>query len=303
MSNIQKIENKKGRIKDLSNNSLAYKILFEFIGSFVLIFLIDIVFSLGELNSHIWFMNIFRIIYKINLFAAMWIATMTFVAFLIFEKTSITSNSVTLIIQYKNKKIEKDTLVFSVTAQFLGGIISSLFVYFIMMGFAIWLVPTYNSYNDFISINHTMGGSSVYLRGFITNGNIDQYKFYNLYSSIDFSSLENKGTQFGFSAIQGIINAFIISISFIIISFVEKKYNRNVTKKTVRYIMLIVLISISIIISANTTNWDRLISPAIINAIFTNNITGVYRIGTTLTFIFFQTFGLIFILLSDYFIK
>ena len=91
-------------------------------------------------------------------------------------------------------------------AQLAGGVLASLIVYLITMGFAIWLTADYNTYNDFTNVIHSMGGGTPYLRGFFTHGTNGGYESFNLYKPIDFSSYDNKGIQFGYSSIQGIIN-------------------------------------------------------------------------------------------------
>ncbi len=304
MANTSATEKKQfiGKIKSLVNSSFLYKLVFEFVGAFTLIFLIDLGLSLGELNGQIWFLKFFHVIYDINFLTAIWISSFTLIAFIVFERTCIASNAVTLVIQYKNKEIIKRDFYSSFGAQFLGGIIASIFVYFIMMGFAIWFIHDYSNYSDFTNELHIMGGSSEYLRGFFTHGNDNSYQAFNFYKPIDFTS-KSSGIRFGFSSMRGIINAFIIGSSFIFMNLIGKKYNSNFLKIAVRYIMLIVLISLSVILSANTTNWVRLISPIIVSGAFTHNAEGGYRILMTLVFMIFQSLGLIFILLSHHLIK
>ena len=302
MSTLKKINSIKG-IKKLVSNSISYKLLFEFLGSFTIIFLINIFLSLGEMNISDWFFNIFHTIYNVNVLSALWIATITIIAFIFYKKTSICSNALTLVIQYKNEKINRKVFYYSAMAQLAGGVLASLIVYLITMGFAIWLTADYNTYNDFTNVIHSMGGGTPYLRGFFTHATNGEYESFNLYKPIDFSSYDNKGIQFGYSSIQGIINVLIIMTTFIFVNIIEKNFNRYTHKILLRYIMLIVLISISIVFSANTTNWVRLISPTIINGIFAHNIESGYRIATTLVYIMFQFIGLIFIFKISFFIK
>lgn len=300
MSNISKSENKDNneKIKKIVSKNSFNIFMFELFGSFIFILIINLGMSLGELDGKNWFLSIFHSIYNINLFATLWIGSFTFLAFLLFEKTSITSNFVTLVIQYKNKNVDKSKFLISTLGQFTGGLIASLMVYFLTMGFAIWLTPDYQTYSEFVNTSHTMGGANLYLRGILTHSSDGSYQSFNLYKPIDFS-LESKKVQFEFSIIQGIVNSIVIASTFVLISISEKKYNSNISKRAIRYIILIVSILMTIILSANTTDWVRMFSPRIIGAMFIQDADSGYQIATTLVFMSFQSLGLIFILLFN----
>jgi len=108
---------------------------------------------------------------------------------------------------------------------------------------------------------------------------------------------------YGFSSIQVLINALIIIFSFFVLKSVEKKYNIGFISKLIRYIMLLSLVTSSVILTANTTNYNRLISPAIIDMIFNQSKDAVRKFSTTCTFICLQSLGLIVVYFSGFFDK
>jgi len=287
MSKISKTTLKlnENKIKKYSQNSIWHKFLLEVFGAFSIVFIINFFISLGEAN--IPFFWIFNNVVAVEGF---WIATWTFLFFLFFEKTGVSSNALTLIIDFRNKNINFKQYILLFFGQLMGAILSSLFV------FALVQLLIVNNSKHLNNI-HVMGGAIPYIKGLFTN------KGTLAWNPIDFNMEPHGIGAYGFSSIQGLINALIIIFSFFVLKSVEKKYNIGFISKLIRYIMLLSLVTSSVILTANTTNYNRLISPAIIDMIFNQSKDAVRKFSTTCTFICLQSLGLIVVYFSGFFDK
>ena len=287
MSNVKqhKVKKAENKIRIFSQKSIKHKFLLEIVGSFLIIFIINFFISLGEANiPFFWAFN------NIVFLEGFWIATWTFIFFLFFEKTGVSSNALTLVIDFRNKNINIKQYILLFFGQLIGGIFAAFLVYIIV---DLLIVHNSSNLNDI----HVMGGTIPYIKGlFSSNGTL-------VWHPIDFVKDEHGVGPYGFSSIQGLINATIIIFSFFILRSVEKKYNIGFISKLIRYIMLISLVSSSVILTANTTNFNRLISPAIIDMIFNQSTNAVSKFGTTCVFILFQSIGLMVVYYSSLFDK
>lgn len=250
--------------------NISMRLIFEFLASFVLIFMINIGISLGEAG-----VTGFKIIYNVNIVLALWIGTWIFLAYLFFEKTNISTTLLYLVVLSKKKVINNKEFVLSILFQFLGGLFAA---------FLIWEIIDVGMGKDI----KVMGGTTTYIKGlFLLEGS--KFKLWEPYNF-------ETGWKYGFAIIQGIVSALFLITAFIGNGFVDRKFNREIFSKVSRYIILIVCISIPTILSANTTNWIRVLAPAIVSQISSwatkGNSTMLY---TTLLYITFQSLGIIFI--------
>lgn len=262
--------------------SIGFVILFEAISSFSLIFIINFPISLGEID-----IKVFNLVYNVNFFNAIWIGGFTMIAFWWMQKTNISSNILNLVISSRNRNINKKEFSLSIIGQFIGGILAALIVFLI--------VSKGIDHGD--SGNLIMGGTTTDIKGLFL-ANPDMFNINSIWDPISFSDYGH-GAMFGFAAMQGLVNSFAICIAFMLNRRVDNNFDNQKKVFALRYIILIVIISISTIIYANTTNWIRLLSPAIISQV-NSWIDGDESIilWTTLIFMLFQVLGFGFVFFS-----
>ncbi len=255
-------------MKETLNNNFWLRMLGEMCGAFLLIFIINSGQAIGEslykLNggSHEVY-NLFYYIYNWNLITALWIGSWTFVAFILFRKTSIACNFFNLVISYKHNEITKDEFWHSLPFQLIGGLFAAYFVIIISL-----------SIND---VTGAMGGTITSMKSLMTNND----------HIFDFNKGES--IRYGYAAVQGLINAFAIIFLYTINVIIDRNNGKG-KALTLRFLVLVPTIFITTIFYANTTNWIRLLSPAVMSAI--NNWETEF-LTTTLVFISTQTIGLL----------
>ena len=284
MSKINKTNLKleENKIKKYAQASIRHKFFLEVLGSFSIVFAINFCIALGE--AKIPFFWIFNNVIAVEGF---WISTWTFIFFLFFERTGVSSNAITLVIDFRNKNINFKQYILLFFGQLIGALLSSLFVFSVVQ-----LLIVNNSKN--LNNIHVMGGAIPYIKGLFTNNGTVAW------NPIDFNTEPHGIGGYGFSAIQGVINASIIMFSFFMLKSVEKKYDIGFRSKAIRYIMLLSLVTSSVILTANTTNYNRLISPAIIDMIFNQSKDAIRKFSTTCTLISLQSLGLMVVYFSRF---
>ncbi len=265
------------------------RLILESISAFIMVFIINFGITLGEAQ-----VPFFDVIYNTNILIAIWIASWSFLSLLIFRKTGLTINMINLIMSFRSDDMNKNEFIGSFLFQFIGGLIAALLVWFIIdfgLEENLHLVEDVNS----------MGGTTPYIKGlfFAREYGVDSWsnEWWDGVGAIAWKPVSiNSNWKFGFAAIQGLVCGVSIIISMYINNFIDDKFN---TKWTLvgRYFVMIILISITTILSANTTNWVRLLSPAIISQIdsWVNGEMQQTILYTTIIFILFQSIGLLFI--------
>ncbi|BDU67490.1 MAG: hypothetical protein TYPL_1430 [Candidatus Tyloplasma litorale] len=278
------------KVKELNNNFFNYlrsnsidkfwfRMLWEFISSFSLIFSINFVLSLGEMKIPNK-LPISTAIFNVNFLTAIWISTFSFLAFLWTDKTTLSANFVNLVITYKRKKINKKEFSSSILFQFLGGLLAA-FIIFILSQIII--------YGDKDPL--VMGGTIPRIKGlFLNDPSVYDNIQFTFYDPVDAREWDHRSLTYLFVALQGTINGIFILFSFSLNNRIVDKYDNGAKAKLFRYIILVVGISITTILYANTTNWIRLICPAIFGEIFgiINNQQGTEILLTTSFYIMFQ---------------
>lgn len=293
------------KIKRNVNNNIWHRLTGEFLSAFALIFIINFGITLGEIG-----IPGFYLIYNVNFVIALWIGTFTFLAFLWMQKTTLSANFVNLVMSYRAKNINRKEFWISSVFQFVGGLTAAILVFFIVV-FGINGGPGDKLY--------IMGGTNTQVKGlFVVHPFSDSGNYWASWDPTQFNLDMNNTTYAGgqpshfktsniffFAAVQGMVNGFLIIFSFMANNKIDAKYNKDYRAKWGRWIWLVVTISITTIISANTTNWVRLIAPAIVGQTYAeiNGIDGVIILWTTLTFIAFQLLGLALVYVSVFFVE
>ncbi len=275
-------------IKEEAQSSYWLRMIGEFVSAFFFIFIINLVIALGEDS-----VPIFDFFYNVNIGMGIWVGSMTFLAFLWTQRTTLSANFVNLVINYRNNNINRKEFYGSMGFQFIGGFFAATIVYIIAGCFIHTNDPAYI---------HIMGGTTPKIKSlFLSNPNLPDTIFSSnnpIYNPIDFTKGFKTGYAYLWAAVQGCINAIWIIVAFILNGLVDKKYENGRKSIIWRYIILVVGVSITTIFYANTTNWVRLLSPAvvstIVHAINGHSITeSTFLLSTTITYIAFQTIGLI----------
>ncbi len=270
-------------IKNEVNGNFWLRLLGELLSSMFFVFSINLIIALGEDQ-----IPVFKFFYNYNIGAGMWIGFMTVVSFVWFQRTTLSANLINLSLIYKRDQINSMEFWWSVLFQFIGGIAGALMVYL----FAGTVLA-----GDGL---HVMGGAYPKLKG-LTNanvgltgapGNVDHTSILNPWMSIDFTKMDNKIYTYSYAAIQGMINATWIIVAFILNSIVDQKNNNRTKQLLLRYIILVVGISITTIFYANTSNWVRVLTPTIVNVIMQKE-GSLLVLNTTLVYIAFQLIGVL----------
>ncbi len=265
-------------LKNEVTNNIWLRLLGEFLSAFFFIFIINLIIALGEDG-----VPFFRFFYEYNLGTGLWIGLMTMFAFVWSQNTTLSANFINLVLTRKRKEINNREFFCSTIFQFIGGISGALLVYMIA-GVAI------NSTDKL----HAMGGALPKLKGLVNNNvSPDQVSWLNPWQSINFvESASNKGFVYLYAVIQGFINATWIVVAFILNSLVDKKTTNRSQQLLIRYIILVVGISITTIFYANTTNWVRLLTPTLVNVI-AGEENSLLVMNTTFVFIAVQSIGIL----------
>lgn len=267
---------KKNWIEEAVTNNDLLRLLGEFLSSMFFIFSINIVVALGE--DEIPF---FKFFYNYNIGTGILIGSMTMLAFVWGRKTSLSANMINLTLNKKNGKLKNNQFWTSLIFQFIGGIFGSLLVYII----------AHSLTND--QSLHSMGGAYPKLKG-LTLNNVEVTNFFNPWKSIDFVKTYDRKFVYAYAVIQGFINASWIVIGFVLNSIVDSKTNNKTKQFLLRYIILLIGISITTIFYANTTNWIRLFTPTLINVIMGQE-NSLFVMQTTIVYVLVQTIGVIII--------
>lgn len=266
-------------IKNSVSNNFWIRMLGEMCSAFLLIFVINFGQGIGEAlarGSHNEWYNIFYYIYNWNIATAFWIGSFTFLSFLWFRKSSLSSNFFNLVISYKHNDINRKEFWSSIPFQLIGGLFAAVFIIVICLD----IQPLEDNQT------YAMGGTITSIKGFFIN-NIEYSRFENYLVYERWTSPEN--WKYEFAAIQGLINAITILFFYTANTIADRKSGKG-TAFTFRYLLLVICIFFTTIFYANTTNWIRLISPAIVSAV--NNWDTEY-LTTTLVFIVVQTTGIL----------
>lgn len=260
----------KNLIRNRVENNYWWRLLGEMISAFILIFSINCGQALGEVGF-----SGFYYIYSWNILTAFWIGSLTFLSFIWMKKTTLSSNFFNLVINYKHNVINKKEFWSSLPFQFLGGFFAASLILLICI-----------SHND-ENKRLVMGGTIPSIKGLFINDNtsINYSNLNTIYNRIDFSGK----FIYLFALIQGLINSMAIIFLYICNTKIDKKKSENISL-VYRYFILIIIIFFTTILYANTTNWIRLITPAIVSAIYDWQDE---FLSTTLLFIFVQAIGLL----------
>lgn len=252
--------------KEVSNNFYS-RLLGEMLSAFFLIFIINFGQSLGEVG-----IPVFIYIYNVNILTALWIGSWTFLAFLWMRETSLSANFFNLVITYKQKRVNRKEFWWSLPFQLIGGLFAATLIYLSIINC---------NDGDYL----VMGGTTPGIKGLFINNpalfNIDN----PIYAHI---TIDN-GYKYSFAALQGLVNACAIVYLFLFNRKVDNKFGKG-TALGLRYVNLIICIALTTILYANTTNWIRLLAPAILGSIGQGNPEFLL---TTLVFICVQTIGLL----------
>ncbi len=274
------------RLNDNIRNNLWIRLLGEAASALFFVFSINLIIALGEDG-----IPFFKFFYNFNIGAGIWIGFMTLVAFVWSTKTPLSANVLNLVLASRRGELTKEEFWLSVVFQFIGGLAGALMVYMVA-GVMV---------DADMSTLHSMGGALPKLKGFINtnvtpdNAGINIWQSFNF---VDHFSLDGENPHliyiYLYAIIQGGINATWIIIAFYLNRMVDKKNVNNRAKQlALRYIILVIGISITTIFYANTTNWIRLLTPNIINLI----VGGEHSLlifSTTIVFICVQTTALLF---------
>ncbi len=279
-SNAKLKKNMTELVKDKVTNNFWLRLLGEFLSAFFFIFFINLIIALGEDD-----VPFFKFFYEYNIGAGLWIGIMTLFAFIWAQHTTLSANFINLILTRKRGNISNKQFWNSTVFQFAGGVCGALMVYLIA-GMAMQSTDQL----------HSMGGAFPKLKGLVnnnTNGGtiINPWATYNFvenYNSGDIS----KGFVYAYAVIQGFINASWIVIAFILNSIIDNKTNNRSKQLLLRYIILVVGISITTIFYANTTNWVRLLTPTVVNVLMGQD-NSLLVMNTTLVFIAVQIIGIL----------
>ncbi len=262
------------------DNSLSLRLLSEFLSSMIFIFSINIVLALGEVE-----IPVFRFFYFYNVGVGLWIAFTSMIIFHWSRQTTISSTMINLTIVHRRGEITTKEFWTSLTFQFIGGFFGAILVYIIINHLL------YGIYEPGVDVQYAMGGAMPKLKGLFVNTPA-QTSIFNPWMAINFAHSDSHGLPFiySYAVIQGFINASWVVIAFLLHSIVDNKTNNLYKAYALRYIILVVGISITTIFSANTTNWIRLLTPAIVNTI-AGEEHGVLILNTTVVYIAIQMIG------------
>ncbi len=278
----KKRDNFLDKIRHQANSKLWFRLIGEFLSAFFFVFMINLLIALGEDG-----IPAFNLIYDYNLGMGLWIGFMTMVAFVWAQRTTLSANAVNLVLAHRRQQIDNGSFLTSIIIQFIGGILGAVFVYFIAASFIM----------DTDSTLHAMGGAYPKLKG-LTATNTVGGSATNPWASINFvtewsNGNMNKGFVYLYAIGQGAINATWIVVAFILSTIVDDKTNNRTQQLLLRYIILIVGISITTIFTANTTNWVRLFAPTVVNAIMEHGSPeSMLVMDTTMVYIAVQFIGL-----------
>ncbi len=288
-----KLKLEKKIIRDHVSNNFWLRMLGEFLSAFILIFTINFIISLGEEG-----IPFFKQVSNINFTIALWIGSMTFLSFLWSQRTSLSANFINLIMTYRNKQISAKDFYTSIPFQLIGGIMAAMLVY-VIAGFIDYdhITGTFDpNWNEL----EVMGGTIPKIKGLWTADGQGLLTW----APVDlFHEREIDVWTYAFAAFQGTINATLIVVSFTLNTFADRKYNNGKESLAIRYIILVVGISITTIFYANTTNWVRLFAPAVVSTIKDPSYApggGSLMLTTTITYIAFQMIGIIAVLNTKY---
>ncbi len=275
-----------GRLNDNIRNNLWIRLLGEAASALFFVFSINLIIALGE--DGIPFFDFF---YNFNIGAGIWIGFMTLIAFIWSTKTPLSANVLNLVLASRRGELAKDEFWLSIVFQFIGGLAGALMVY-LVAGVVV---------DADMNKLHSMGGALPKLKGFINTNVTDVNAGINIWHSFNFvEHYSSDGINphplyiYLYAALQGTINATWIIIAFYLNGMVDRKNINNRAKQLgLRYIILVIGISLTTIFYANTTNWIRLLTPNIINMIMGGDHS-VLIFSTTLIFICVQTCALLF---------
>ncbi len=270
------------KIRHNANSKYWFRLTGEFLSSFFFIFVINLLVALGEDD-----IPVFNFIYKFNIGMGLWIGFMTLMAFVWAQKTTLSANIINLALSHRRQEITNGTFWTSVPVQFIGGVLGALSVYFIA-GYLI------HGGSDGI---HAMGGAFPKLKG-LTSTNTAGGTFVNPWATINFvdrwmEGTMTKGYVYLYAVIQGFINASWIVIAFVLNSITDDKTNNRTQQLILRYIILVVGITITTMFTANTTNWVRLFTPTVVNVIAKPGKDTLLVMDTTMVYIAVQMVGLV----------
>ncbi len=261
------------------DEKLSIRLLLEFLSSMIFIFCINSILALGEMD-----VPFFHFFYFYNIGVGIWIALTSIVILFWTRQTTVSAVMINLTLSLKRKEITATEFWSSLAAQFIGGFLGAVSVYALV-----------NHVNHGIPIPHdapyAMGGAMPKLKGLFVNTPTET-SLLNPWMSINFIHGEEYGLPvvYTYAVIQGFINATWIIVAFIANAFVNKKTNNIYQEFGWRYIILLIGVSITTIFSANTTNWIRLLSPAIVNAVVGEE-HGILLLNTTFVYIAIQMIG------------
>ncbi len=259
------------RFKSKIANRFWTRMPFEFLSAFILIFIINLSFSLGQANPNI---IIFNGIFNINVVAAAWISFFTLIAFGLFHYFGISVNVVTAVLAKRNGTIT-NWLEFIVTIlfQLAGSVLASLLIYEIILAI--------NHGSDF---ENTLGGTTTTIKGlFLYQGDFS-------WGNISFYETWRR---FLFAFIQGLINGTSIIILFLGNLIIDYKSNSSLSMFFYRFCAMTFIFSITTIFSANTTNIIRLLGPSIVSDLFHTQSSPIF--GTTIVYGITNSLALIYI--------
>ncbi len=263
-----------------ANKNFFNRMLGEALSAFVLIFAINSVIALGEDG-----VKPFTIIYKTNLGSGLWIGFMTMWAFTWTNKTTLSANMINLLLTKKDNRITKKEFWWSILFQFIGGFTA---------GFLVYAIAALASPDWYLGDAHIMGGTKPAIKMYWLE---DASSMSGL---IDFT--DNTDFAYIFAAIQGLICSTWIIVGFMVNRVADDKSKNATQQWLIRYIILIVGITITTMFYANTTNPIRLLSPAIANAVMGRTHGSLY-LSTTIVFILFQLIGMIIVYFEIFAIK
>lgn len=270
------------KIKNGVQSNIWIRILAEALSSFFFVFTINVVISLGESK-----VGLFSFFFKYNIGGGIWIGFLSMISFYWFQVSGISSNFINLVICHRRGQVNNKELTISVPAQFVGGLLGAIMVYFVAVKA---IVP------DDQSI-HAMGGAMTKIKGLVnTNVTEEQLSIINPWVSRNFATefvgTSKVGYVYLYGIVQGLINAIWIIVAFILNSIVDEKTNNKTKQFILRYIILIVGISIATIFYANTSNWVRLLTPALVNVFTGRYEEAVLVMNATFLFIIMQMIGI-----------
>ncbi len=270
-------------IENQVDEKLSLRLLSEFCSSMIFIFSINIVLALGELE-----VPVFHFFYFYNIGVGLWIGFTTMLIFHWSRKTTISSTMINLAWVHRRGEITTKEFWTSLLFQFIGGFLGALAV-FVIINHAL------NEHLDYDWTTsedvYAMGGAMPKLKGLFVNTPVEK-SIFNPWMAINFAHSDQHSTSFvySFAVIQGFINGSWIIIAFLLNSIVNNKTKTIYSEYAFRFLILVIGVSVTTIFSANTTNWIRLLSPAIVNFIM-GETHGALIMNTTLVYIAIQFIG------------